>query len=392
MLFELPWLVNRDEFMAIKSSISYHYYSLFLAILLFAFSVLSIGSYVFYLEEYAESFEGAFRFQNLGSLEAGDIFKVAEQLEHLKKSDSVSCMFASYKGQRFYGALGERCEGGVFSRLVKLAPNGNQDIRIDFVVKLPRKVEFAFLGFAVCNLLMAFFLVWTVLLFEKSKNESQLKIAEMARGMAHDIRSPLSALEMTVASIDLPERSKKIILGATGKIGGLARDLLEHSKAIRSNISDKAIRESVNLSQVISVAVEEKIELNREVSFVLNLGVGGVIAEKYHLERIISNILDNSIESRRENEKLEIKVSSKVNGRKVNLYIRDNGVGIEHSVMSKIGNEGFSVGKKNGNGLGLYMAKKKIKEWGGDFSISSNQDAGTLVVLTLLSDNKIPQG
>jgi signal transduction histidine kinase len=257
---------------------------------------------------------------------------------------------------------------------------------------LPRKVEFAFLGFAVCNLLMAFFLVWTVLLFEKSKNESQLKIAEMARGMAHDIRSPLSALEMTVASIDLPERSKKIILGATGKIGGLARDLLEHSKAIRSNISDKAIRESVNLSQVISVAVEEKIELNREVSFVLNLGVGGVIAEKYHLERIISNILDNSIESRRENEKLEIKVSSKVNGRKVNLYIRDNGVGIEHSVMSKIGNEGFSVGKKNGNGLGLYMAKKKIKEWGGDFSISSNQDAGTLVVLTLLSDNKIPQG
>jgi signal transduction histidine kinase len=60
----------------------------------------------------------------------------------------------------------------------------------------------------------------------------------------------------------------------------------------------------------------------------------------------------------------------------------DNGKGIPADVLSRSGEEGFSFGKSNGNGLGVHFAKRKMLEWGGDLQISSHAGRGTMVSLS----------
>ena len=67
---------------------------------------------------------------------------------------------------------------------------------------------------------------------------------------------------------------------------------------------------------------------------------------------------------------------------KTQLVVIDNGIGIPSHVLSRIGDEGFSFGKENGNGLGVSFAKRKMIEWGGTLQISSNVGVGTMVTLT----------
>ena len=71
-------------------------------------------------------------------------------------------------------------------------------------------------------------------------------------------------------------------------------------------------------------------------------------------------------------------------GKKIVLYLKDSGKGIPADVLHKIGQQGFTSGKQNGNGLGLFFAHSKIKEWGGALDISSNPELGTMVTVTFI--------
>ena len=61
------------------------------------------------------------------------------------------------------------------------------------------------------------------------------------------------------------------------------------------------------------------------------------------------------------------------------VKIIDNGFGIPNEVLSKVGTLGFTYGKKDGTGRGIYDAKRSIESCGGQLSISSEQGAGTIV-------------
>lgn len=73
------------------------------------------------------------------------------------------------------------------------------------------------------------------------------------------------------------------------------------------------------------------------------------------------------------------------------LKITDNGRGIPHDILSKIGCKGFSFGQQNhttaGSGLGVHNAIELIKSWGGEFYISSRINVGTEVVIKLKEAN-----
>ena len=67
------------------------------------------------------------------------------------------------------------------------------------------------------------------------------------------------------------------------------------------------------------------------------------------------------------------------------IIISDNGKGIPSENISKIFDEYFTCGKRSGNGLGLFYANKKVKEWGGSIDVQSEVSQGTTINLTLRS-------
>ncbi|MBF0106540.1 MAG: ATP-binding protein [Deltaproteobacteria bacterium] len=63
------------------------------------------------------------------------------------------------------------------------------------------------------------------------------------------------------------------------------------------------------------------------------------------------------------------------------LTIADNGKGIDPKVLPNLMKEGASFGKPDGNGLGLYHAKKTMDSMGGTIEIGSVKGRGTVVKL-----------
>lgn len=227
-------------------------------------------------------------------------------------------------------------------------------------------------------------------------------IGKMAAQVAHDIRSPLAALE--VASKDLknvPEQTRMMIKSSVTRINDIANVLLEKNREIRNIVDIKKIRELSDepravelLPCLISSIVSEKrvlckMKQSMQILFVADTKayaecVFFVSIQKNEFKRIISNLLNNAIESiDSEIGTVVIDLKLSADNKKVGVVISDNGKGIMPEILAKIGQRGITHGKPNGNGLGLFHAKQTLESWGCDLKIGSVCGKGTTITLTM---------
>lgn len=224
--------------------------------------------------------------------------------------------------------------------------------------------------------------------YEKNKITSNL-----ARQVAHDIRSPLSTLNLLSGAMkELPEQKRNLVKNSIQQINDIANDLLIKANEARnshefsvSSVEDQAVK----LTDILLEAVEEKeiqnkvpgilIKADLQISNELNVGF-----PKTDLKRILSNLLNNSIESFAE-QGLIVVSAKKVENHAI-IQIADNGRGIPQDILAKLGKVEITYGKVNtqsGSGLGVYHAKRTIERYGGELSIYSKVDEGTVVSIRL---------
>lgn len=209
--------------------------------------------------------------------------------------------------------------------------------------------------------------------------ESKKDLDNMTAQVAHDLRSPLSALKVILSSKgDITEEQKQVALSAIQRMDDISNNLLK-SRAHSTDRRDDA-DPVVNLQEVIkSVIHEKKIENNLTNIIFLNNSEqqAWVKIHRSDLESIISNILNNSLDALSRNGLIEVQIKEDENYNY--LLINDNGVGIQADILPHLFNRGATFNKVEGQGLGLYFAKKKLKEWGAEISLSSELNKGTTV-------------
>jgi signal transduction histidine kinase len=233
--------------------------------------------------------------------------------------------------------------------------------------------------------------------FEKAKNEAV--IGRLSSQVCHDIRSPLAALEMILPTIDvLPEDKRLIMRSAIGRIRDIANSLLTNSKkqlsqTIASSDIQKMETQIYYLAPVLdSILTEKRIQyrdhLKVIIEFDCTLDTYALFADvnSVELKRIISNLINNSVEALPKlSGKILLNLSSHIDGR-LKIEICDNGKGIPELELPKLTHIGSSFNKEGGTGLGLHHAKTTLNQWGGELSIHSNVSAnthGTVVTLYL---------
>lgn len=217
-----------------------------------------------------------------------------------------------------------------------------------------------------------------------------------SKQVAHDIRSPLTALEIALKDTSgLSEGQKQLLEQASHRIKAIAEDLLSKSRQSKPEV--KYVMPEASF--VVEVKPQSSFDLNdsiirivREKNAVVSgfeiatSGVEGelsVIGEKNAFERSLSNLIQNSIEALEGREGPSLLVAVRKYSSQIQVIVADNGKGIPAEVLTRIGEEGFSFDKANGNGLGVSGAKKKLQEWGGDLTITSQPERGTMVSMTL---------
>jgi signal transduction histidine kinase len=214
---------------------------------------------------------------------------------------------------------------------------------------------------------------------------------EKARQVAHDIRSPLAALDVVLHEDTVTFEQKRVIIRtATNRIHEIANDLLFQNRLSEAHLENKNLHQRVMLLDIVNnVLVEKRFEFrNRGQSLFSTIfpsrtyGIFGLVCAG-ELKRVLSNLLNNAIDAT-DIVSGEIVVSLELRDNKSVIGIRDNGKGISSESLTKLGKQGFTFGKgSGGSGLGFFHAKKTIVSFGGEIKVESKVGVGTTVSIYL---------
>jgi signal transduction histidine kinase len=213
-------------------------------------------------------------------------------------------------------------------------------------------------------------------------------LGELAKQVAHDIRSPLASLSMLSGNIvHVPEETRIQLRSSINRIQDIANTLLSKHRKDEINFSNEIGIHIIPL--IIDEIVTEKRTLHRSK---LNVKIDFIISEENfslssHLnpldfKRVISNLLENSIEAVKNSGVINIKLEDLKNDY-FSILIEDNGCGIHQDQLDQLGKEKISFNKQNGNGLGVFHAFQTIERWGGSLDFKSSINQGTKVRIKL---------
>jgi signal transduction histidine kinase len=216
------------------------------------------------------------------------------------------------------------------------------------------------------------------------KNNSLIKIGELATQVAHDIRSPVTALQAVSQMLgdEIDPKKKKLIENAAKRINDIANNLVsEYKENLTKDLSSMIIDRTINLNSLIEDVIEEK-KLSLDINHRLNLKAPESIAppqkfDSVEFQRVISNLINNSIESfDKANGIVDVELC--IINNQIRITIRDNGRGIPDNEIFKVFEKGVST-KSKGLGLGLGHAKEYIESTGGSIDIASTLGKETMV-------------
>ncbi len=217
----------------------------------------------------------------------------------------------------------------------------------------------------------------------KLQEEAKLSaLSKIATQVAHDIRSPLSVLEMSIFEEEQVS-NKNIIQSAIQRINDIANNLLSEN---RTNTKGQ---EEIYLPYVIdSIITEKRYQYSKyhqlEIRFVNNCDNLNLFTRfnDIELKRILSNLINNSVESFANRQGIiEIILTDSQND--IFLEIKDNGHGIEEDILDQLRKNPFSHKKEGGNGIGLSHAMQTAQKYQASLALDSQVGHGTTIRLTL---------
>ncbi|MDR3478601.1 MAG: HAMP domain-containing sensor histidine kinase [Gammaproteobacteria bacterium] len=220
----------------------------------------------------------------------------------------------------------------------------------------------------------------------QSHKEALLLIATQ---VAHDIRSPLAALNIMIKTTDsIPEKQRIMIRNATQRINDIANNLLSQhrqSVSVQSNDQEKTSAKELVAALLDQVVSEKRIQLQDKQLVIDFHGeqIYGIFVEvsAVDFKRVISNLINNAVESITQNGIINISLTN--SSKQICIEIKDNGCGMPHELQQSVLQGGITIGKTEGNGIGLSSSKRLIESWGGNIKLESQVNQGTTVHIFL---------
>lgn len=223
--------------------------------------------------------------------------------------------------------------------------------------------------------------------------EKDAKIGSVATQLAHDIKSPLTTLNimMRILSNSLSEDHRITLRGSINRIQDIANNLLKSYRLGEITMFSQPDNENRKLylaCEIESLISQKRIEIigSKPVNINLNLDDCAydlfIYANIDAINRVLSNLINNAVES------IDCDGNVDINLRRSNenalIVIQDNGKGIPLEILDKIGYKKLTYGKREGSGLGMYNAYQMIKNFSGNISIKTRPEInGTQIEITL---------
>ncbi len=213
--------------------------------------------------------------------------------------------------------------------------------------------------------------------------------AEMAQKVAHEIKNPLTPIQLSAEHILRVYEDKKgdfdkalresasYIISEVENLRRIAQEFLQLSREAALKKERFDLRDLIReVAAPYQKMLSERVRL-REVYEGRDFSIE---ADRSKIKIAVRNIVINAIEAIRGRGEIEIRASRGDDS--VRLEIRDSGTGMAREVLKKIFDPYFST-KDVGTGLGLPIAKKIVEDHGGSIRAESEVDKGTAIFITL---------
>jgi hypothetical protein len=150
----------------------------------------------------------------------------------------------------------------------------------------------------------------------------------------------------------------------------------EDLKIISENIYDSILRSC----REISLSSPNQVVFTSEVDdIIFSTSIPHI---PHEFQAILGNIVNNSFDAIGGNQGT-VNLFAKDLGAEILMIIEDSGFGIAPEIITHVFDNGFSSGKINGSGLGLYHAKLWIERWGGRIRAESSPNKNTRINIWL---------
>ena len=214
---------------------------------------------------------------------------------------------------------------------------------------------------------------------------------EVARRMAHEIKNPLTPVQLSAQRLqkkfgdklgedsDVFHECTKTIINQVDVLKNLVDAF---SRYARMPVTNPAIND---LNDVITDSVTLFQDAHKEIAFDFSRGVDipKLSLDPEQMKRVMINLLDNAVAAvDKQDGRIEIKTSYDGSRHRARVEVADNGCGIPPAYKGRMFEPYFST-KKSGSGLGLAIVNSIIDDHHGQLNVRDNSPRGTIVAFEL---------
>lgn len=215
------------------------------------------------------------------------------------------------------------------------------------------------------------------------KSEKLAVVGELAAGLAHEIRNPLTTLKGFTQLIESQnghanKTYTNLMLSELERIEMITNEFMAVAKPQVIKFQEHDL--IALTKQVVSFSAAQALLKNVDIIEHFDDINATLICEGNQIKQVLINLIKNAIEAMPNGGKLEISVEQVENG--LQVKIKDSGIGIPEEILPKLG-EPFYTLKEKGTGLGLMVSFRIIESHKGTISFESEENEGTTVIITL---------
>ncbi|MFZ5503433.1 MAG: ATP-binding protein [Pseudomonadota bacterium] len=219
--------------------------------------------------------------------------------------------------------------------------------------------------------------------------ERQAAWGEVARRLAHEIKNPLTPIQLSAerlqyklsdkldeADAQLLRRATQTIVSQVGAMKNMVGDFANYARGPALKLSrldvHRLIKEVLGLYEANVIPIKLSLQAaHSEVN-----------GDATRLRQVIHNLLQNAQDALHDVANPQITLGTEAGNGEVWLRVEDNGSGFPESVLSRAF-EPYMTTKAKGTGLGLAIVKKIIEEHGGHIDIENAATGGARVNIHL---------
>lgn len=229
--------------------------------------------------------------------------------------------------------------------------------------------------------------------FKLLQSEKLVAVGELTAGLCHEINNPLSiiqnrieCLRMEAEELSLPKtvlKDLEVIHLYASKASSIVKDLLIFSRPHPVEFRPLSIK-----SVIEGVVRMLESELKRSGCFVeieIDKGIPELWGDHDRLEQVFRNLITNAIDAMPKGGRISItsRLSSEKSGF-VEVSVRDEGTGMPDEIIHRIFDPFFTTKKiGKGTGLGLSICYGIIKNHGGEITVSTVLNKGSIFTVYL---------